>query len=129
MFPEGSLAPLNGRPAESRGNDDLHGGFRNGLAPVSALIDPRPQQRNLFLRKRLAFSLGRHLHVLDQASRVMDHRALASVSGDNVDAMFPTLQGGFAVIKAELALRPLRAVTLQTRPLEQRPNLPIEIHR
>ena len=96
--------------------------------PLRALINPRAQKSNLPGRESLPLALGRHLHVRHQSRDVMHERTFGAVAGDDVHAVIATGQCMGARVEAEPVLRFLRSVTLHAGGLEQRLDVPREIH-
>ena len=63
---------------------------RTCSAPAHTLINPRAQQADLLRGERLALAGRRHLHVLDEASDVVNEAALRAVAGDDVVGVIVT---------------------------------------
>src|SRR5262249_16642746 len=104
---------------------------RHARWPRRALIDPRPDQRDLVRAQRgksVAHGPGRHFRLGRLTGHVIDQGALLAVSGNN--GRRPggaALEDGIPAIDAEKAARLLATVTGGTRALQQRLDLLHEI--
>src|SRR5262245_54228955 len=99
--------------------------------PLSALIDPGAEQRDLVCCQRgesLPHGPGRHFRLGHLTGHVVDQRALLAVPGNN--GRLPgcaALQDGVPAIDAETAPRLFTAVTGDARALQERLDLLREI--
>src|SRR6516162_11527015 len=110
---------------------DLWRSEQHACRPLSALIDPRPEQPDLVRCQRgesLPHSPGRHFRVGHLTGHVIDQRALLAVSGDNGRRPgCAALQDGVPAVDAEKAPRLFTAVTGGTGTLQERLDLVREI--
>ena len=97
------------------------------LRPDGALVDPAPQQFHLFACQRR--SLGRHDHFGIQTGDIAQQQAAGAVSrNDGRDAGVTAAEGIRPVVQPEAVQLGLAAVTAHAPLLEDRLNLPGEIH-
>ena len=93
---------------------------------LGTLIDPGADETDLFLGEGIAFALGRHGFVLDEAGDGVDEVAFLAVPGLHIGAIFAALEGGGEGIEAQFALLLLGSVTLEAAFLEDRLDILIE---
>src|SRR6516164_9416056 len=110
---------------------DLWRSEQHARRPLSALIDPRPEQPDLVRcqpGESLPHGPGWHFRLGHLTGHVIDQRALLAVSGDNGRRPgCAALEDGIPAIDAEKAARLLATVTVDTRALQQRLDLSHEI--
>src|SRR5215831_19043082 len=110
---------------------DLWRSEQHACRPLSALIDPRPEQRDLVRcqgGESLPHGFGRHFRVGHLTGRVIDQRALLAVSRDKGRRPgCAALQDSVPAIDAEKATRLFTAVAGDTRALQERLDLVREI--
>src|SRR6516164_3756236 len=110
---------------------DLWRSEQHARRPLSALIDPRPEQPDLVRCQRgesLPHGPGWHFRLGHLTGQVVDQRALLAVSGNN--GRVPgcaALQDGVPAIDAEETTRLFTAVTGGTGTLQERLDLSREI--
>ena len=99
-----------------------------GFRPDRALVDPAPENANLFGRKGIA--LLRHPgQLVMRAGGEMDNQALGAVARDHRRAVISTLQSVGLQIEAQSGLLLFRSVTLVTAIGQQRLDVLREIDR
>src|SRR5271165_4697437 len=109
------------RPYADRGSPllpNLWQSEQHARRPLSALIDPRAEKRDVVRSHRgesLSLGLGRHFRIRHVTRHVIDQWALLAVSGN--DGRLPgcaAFQGGIPGNNAEKATRLFSAVTGDT---------------
>src|SRR5436190_18666358 len=107
-------------PADSGSQHDIEEIRGSGVVPCRALVNPGAQQSNLIGVERVALSLGGHFQIRHQSGDVMDERAFAAVTGEDVHAIFAAFEGCVAVIEAESSFGFFRSVASNTGSLKNR---------
>ena len=95
--------------------------------PDGSLIDPGPQQRDLFFGQRCSLAFGRHSLVITQTGDPQYQRAGTALPRDNRLAVLSPLKRLPAVVQTEVAFLLFGTVAGETFRLKNRLNLPGEV--
>src|SRR5256885_8293682 len=117
----------DGDPARGGCEGERRLAFR--LGPLDALIDPGPQQSDLFRGQRLAFAGRRHLQVGFQPRDVSNQLTFRALEWNEVIGI--DLAAGerrFAVVQPKAALRTFRPVTPKAHAFKNGFDVPPIVH-